>query len=111
MKKLYCFFALLISISCAAFGQGSSPALTNIVSKLKTFETNYVVEKAYLHFDKPYYTAGEEMYFKAYVTLGDAHTLSKESGIIHVDLIDPNNVIIRNILVQLENGVGPGSFS
>ncbi|HEX3385316.1 MAG TPA: hypothetical protein VHS53_09020 [Mucilaginibacter sp.] len=111
MKKLYCFFALFIFTSYVAFGQGSSPALQNIISKLKTFETNYVIEKAYLHFDKPYYSAGDELYFKAYVTLGDAHTLSKESGIIHVDLINPNNVIIRNILVQLENGVGPGSFS
>ncbi|MBS1529785.1 MAG: TonB-dependent receptor, partial [Bacteroidetes bacterium] len=111
MKKLYCFFALFTFISCFAFGQGTSPALQNIVSKLKTFETNYVVEKAYLHFDKPYYSAGDEMYFKAYVTLGEAHTLSKASGIVHVDLINPNNVIIRHILVQLDNGVGPGSFS
>src|SRR3569833_268920 len=111
MKKLYYSVVLFALICFVVFGQGTSPALQNIVSKLKAFAANDVIERAYLHFDKPYYTAGDEMYFKSYVTLGDAHTLSKESGILHVDLINPNNVIIRKKLIQLDNGVGPGSFS
>lgn len=111
MKKLFPSFILFIFISSAALAQGTSPAMQNIVSKLKTFATNYVIEKAYLHFDKPYYSAGDEMYFKAYVTLGDSHAPSKASGILHVDLINPGNVIIRNIILQLDNGVAAGSFS
>jgi len=112
MKKIcYTLVFFVFGTATIAFGQGTSPALQNIVSRLKTFAGNYVIEKAYLHFDKPYYSAGDNMYFKAYVTLGESRGLSKESGILHVDLINPGNVIIRNIILQLENGVAAGSFS
>jgi len=112
MKKIFYTLVLLVfGINSIALGQGTSPALQNIVSKLKTFSINYVVEKAYLHFDKPYYSAGDEMYFKAYVTLGESRKLSNAGGILHVDLINPGNAIIRSIILQLDNGVAPGSFS
>ncbi|HEY9000285.1 MAG TPA: DUF2012 domain-containing protein [Mucilaginibacter sp.] len=81
-----------------------------ISAKLDSFQTAHAVEKAYLHFDKPYYTAGDTMYFKSYVTLGDRHLLSDLSGILHVELINPNNKIERAIKLQLLNGVAWGDF-
>jgi hypothetical protein len=85
--------------------------LQNIVAKLKTLSTDHIIEKTYLHFDKPYYAAGDTMYFKALVTLGEHHDPSKASGIVHVDLINPQNVIIRNIRLQLNNGLAWGDFA
>jgi hypothetical protein len=82
-----------------------------IVNKLKTFSHGHATEKAYLHFDKPYYAAGDTIYFKAYVTLGEKHELSTLSGILHVDLINTNNKIDQSIKLQLQDGVAWGDFT
>ncbi len=112
MKKVYYFLALFIlGINSVAFCQGTNTVLQNVTSKLKALSTNHVIQKTYLHFDRPYYTTGDTMYFKAYVTLGEHHDLSKTSGILHVDLINPANVIIRSIRLQLNNGVAWGDFA
>ncbi len=41
-----------------------------IESSLKEFAQKYEAEKAYLHYDKPAYTAGETIWFKAYLMQG-----------------------------------------
>ncbi|HTE02355.1 MAG TPA: carboxypeptidase regulatory-like domain-containing protein [Mucilaginibacter sp.] len=81
------------------------------ITKLKVFSEQYVKEKAYLHFDKPYYAAGDTIYFKAYVTLGEAHRLSNLSGLLHVELINMKNKIDQSIKLQLTGGVGWGDFA
>ncbi|MDO3627462.1 carboxypeptidase-like regulatory domain-containing protein [Mucilaginibacter sp. BT774] len=68
-------------------------------------------EKAYLHFDKPYYAIGDTIYFKAYVTLGPRHRLSDLSGVLHIDLIDPTNKIAQSIKLKLANGLAWGDFT
>jgi TonB-dependent SusC/RagA subfamily outer membrane receptor len=83
----------------------------NITIKLNAFLTEYVTEKAYLHFDKPYYAAGDTIYFKAYVTLGEKHELSNLSGVLHVDLINTQSKIDQSIKLQLINGVAWGDFA
>jgi len=111
MKKVLYLFALLSCLSLQAYCQGNGTVLQNIVSKLKTLSTDHIIEKAYLHFDKPYYAAGDTMYFKAYVTLGERHDLSKISGILYVDLVNPQNVIASSVKLQLVDGVGWGDFA
>lgn len=112
MKKIGYLLALfaLILVSPAVYAQDDA-ALQNNVSKLKSFLNDKIVEKAYLHFDRPYYSAGDTMYFKAYVTLGEYHLPSAASGILHVDLINPQNTIIRTIFLQLNNGLAWGDFA
>jgi TonB-dependent SusC/RagA subfamily outer membrane receptor len=83
----------------------------DIVNKLKAFSASHTTEKAYLHFDKPYYATGDTIYFKAYVTMGERHDLSQLSGILHVDLINTTNKIDQSIKLQLVNGLGWGDFA
>ncbi len=83
----------------------------NISGKLEAFLSNHITEKAYLHFDKPYYAAGDTIYFKAYVTTGGEHQLSNLSGVLHVDLINANNKIDQSIKLQLDSGVTWGDFA
>lgn len=83
----------------------------NINAKLDTFLIHHVNEKAYLHFDKPYYAAGDTIYFKAYVTLGEKHQPSGLSGVLHVDLINTNNKVDQSIKLQIANGVAWGDFT
>jgi len=83
----------------------------NIFSKLSRFKKVQNPERAYLHFDKPYYAAGDTIYFKAYVTRGERHELSNLSGVLHVDLINSKNEIDQSINLQLDSGLAWGDFA
>ena len=83
----------------------------NYAAKADSFLSHNNTEKAYLQFDKPYYAAGDTIYFKAYVTLGEKHELSDLSGVLHVDLINTNNKISQSIKLQLIGGLAWGDFA
>ncbi|MCO5945874.1 carboxypeptidase-like regulatory domain-containing protein [Mucilaginibacter flavidus] len=85
--------------------------INTIINKLKAFADTQKVEKVYLHFDKPYYGAGDTVYFKAYVTSGGQHQLSAQSGILHVDLINPTSKLAKSIQLKLTNGLAWGDFA
>ncbi len=111
MKPVFYGLVLfLISIGLAGHAQNNSGS-ANIVGKLRAYNQQHLTEKAYLQFDKPYYATGDTMYFKAYVTMGERHDLSKISGVLHVDLIGTDNKANQSIKLQLVNGIGWGDFA
>jgi hypothetical protein len=83
----------------------------HVVAGLQKYIADHPVEKAYLQFDKPYYAAGDTIYFKAYVAAGELHKLSGLSGILHVDLINTKNKIDQSIKLQLDSGLAHGDFA
>ena len=83
----------------------------DIIQKLNSFSENHAPEQTYLQFDKPYYGLGDTVYFKAYVTLGAAHKLSALSGVLHAELIGPDNKIQRSIALPLVAGTAWGDFT
>lgn len=105
---LHSLLVLLIFIGLRAYSQSNTDS---IISKLKDYSQKHISEKAYLHFDKPYYAAGDTIYFKAYVTMGERHLLSQISGVLHVDLINIKDKIDQSINLQLNNGVAWGDFA
>ena len=88
--------------------QSSTARLT--LTKLEKYTTTHLNEDVYLHLDEPYYTAGDTIYFKAYVTMGERHKLSSISGVLHVDVINPQNKIINSIKLKLEKGLSWGEL-
>lgn len=60
--------------------------------------------------DKPYYTVGDDIWFKGYVTIGTYNNLSGLSKILYVDLINPDEQIVQSIRVPLISGVTMGDF-
>jgi len=86
--------------------------ITNkIIAKLSSFDAAHNPEKAYLQFDKPYYAAGDTIYFKAYATMGQRHELSNLSGVLHVDLVNTNGKIDQTIKLKLDSGITFGDFA
>jgi len=82
-----------------------------ILAKLDSFSARHIAEKAYLQFDKPYYAAGDTLYFKAYVTMNERHVPSQISGVLHVDLVNTKGKIDQSIKLKLADGVGWGDFA
>jgi len=88
-----------------------STLLKKIMPKFTAYSQKHQVEKAYLHFDKPYYAAGDTMYFKAYLTQGEAHRLSHTSGVLYAELINDRNKVSNSIRMLVTDGVAWGDFA
>ncbi len=98
----------LITIGNFALAQVNNNASNNLLKNLSQLP---VPENVSLHFDKPYYAAGDTIYFKCYVTMGDRHKLTNISSVLHVDLINTKDAIDKSIKLQLVDGVAWGDFA
>ncbi|HVW94627.1 MAG TPA: hypothetical protein VHA56_01495 [Mucilaginibacter sp.] len=107
---------LLVVLPFFVFSQeknndSTEKVIAEISSKLSAFSTEHAVEKAYLHFDKPYYALGDTIYFKAYLTIGPEHKLSALSGILYADLIGPGNKLVTSLKLPVISGAAIGDFT
>jgi hypothetical protein len=85
--------------------------LTKIKQQLEKWTAEQPVEKVYLQLDKPYYAAGDDIWFKAYVVSGSSHELSAISGIVNVELVDERDFIKQSVKLSLASGVAHGDFA
>ena len=69
-----------------------------------------IIEKVYLHIDRDSYSAGDDIWFKAYLVNGSDLLLSANSSNLHVELISPRQKIIDRRIVRLTDGLGNGDF-
>ena len=92
------------------FVSGFKPVNDDPYKRIVDWQKLYHPEKAYLHFDKPYYTAGDTMWFKAYVTIGSKNQLSAVSGAVYAELINENDSVIHYHKLPLLAGMAKGDF-
>jgi hypothetical protein len=69
-----------------------------------------IVEKIYLQLDGKVYTTDKTIWFKAIVVNAADHVPTKLSGVLYVELIDPNEMILEKKLIKLDDGIGNGFF-
>jgi hypothetical protein len=102
MKRLNIYFIFSLLNVSLLFAQ--EPSLKTMVGSFVKYTENHPVEKIYLHLDKPYYAAGEYMYFHAYLT--DMQLDQNETGSlkIYVEINDSEkNLVSRAILYSEQN--------
>ncbi len=110
MKKLFFLcLAMLSIVGLSAFKAKEDPILV-LLKKLEAFTKKYPTEKAYLHLDKPYYAAGDDIWFKAYVTDGSTGQLSDMSSILYVELINQTDKVEKKLRLRMQNGLTWGDF-
>jgi hypothetical protein len=68
-------------------------------------------EKIYLHTDKPYYYAGDQLFFKAYFNYGNPYLRDELSKILHVEVINEARDFILEKKFQIRDGIVVGNFS
>jgi uncharacterized protein YfaS (alpha-2-macroglobulin family) len=112
MKRIisYSLLLLLISGLGVSVSAQSGAIYNHLVSTLRKTQEQYPQEKVYLHFDKPYYVAGETIWFKAYLFDASYHTLDSASRVLYVDLIHSatGKVVLQKKLKS--SGVASGDF-
>lgn len=103
---------LLLLVSLLVFGFViDDELLKKILTQLQKHSTEYPQEKVHLHFDKPYYTAGDSIWFKGYVITAEQNKLSDLSKILYVELIDEQDSIVQSLRLPLALGLASGTFS
>ena len=107
-KKLSLFFFCLFLMN-SAIGQ-SDTKLDVLLERLGNYENKFLKEKVYLHLDRSYYSPGDHVWFKSYVTSGNFNFLSSLSQLIDVELISPEDEVIQGIRLPLSAGISFGDF-
>jgi hypothetical protein len=92
-------------------GTPDSALVKKIDGKVAGYAAAHPEEKVYVHFDKPYYAAGDTIYYSAYITEGAQHKPTGMSAILQAELIGPDNKISDSELLLIKDGTAWGDFA
>jgi len=109
-KKHLPVFIVLFFTCLSVFAQRDTLSLQTIADRSVKYTNNYPIEKVYVHFDKPYYAAGDTVWLKAYATV-DIHQPTQMSKIVYVDVYNDQDSMMVSLKLPLVNGVAPGMFA
>lgn len=110
MKSRKLFLVIgLIPVFMYAFVTDDT-AIKTITLKLEKLRKNYPQEKLHLQFDKPYYSIGDTIYFKAYLVNAEKNTPSVTSNVLYVDLVNDKDSIESSVKLPVTDGVAWGTI-
>ncbi|MEB0302772.1 TonB-dependent receptor, partial [Mucilaginibacter sp. 5C4] len=110
-KRIIAGLLLAIGSIVAYSFSADDDIIATVQRQLDKWTGTHPTEKVHLQFDKPYYAAGDDIWFKAYVITGPQHRLQPDSGILNVELIDDQDAIKQNIKLQVRDGLAYGDFA
>lgn len=112
MKRYLSVLALIIvsAVVFSGFLFNDDSRLTSFLEKFEQYTERNPQEKVHLHFDKPYYSLGDEIWFSAYVVNAEQNKLSVLSKVLYVDVLDEHHVLKKTLTLPLENGLGDGNI-
>jgi hypothetical protein len=109
-RKVIRYFLLLLPIAVGLLSFSTDPQLHAILKKMQAYHKAYPQEKLYLHFDKPFYAAGDSIWFKAYLVEASLHNLDSQSRVIYAELIDSAHRVIQRRILYAAHGLAHGDF-
>jgi hypothetical protein len=111
VQKRFLFTVIIAACSLAIYSFVADDPINRIKQQLDKWTDQRPVEKVYLHLDKPYYAAGDDIWLKAYVTAGSYNQLTTISGVVNIELIDSRDSITRSVKLPLKGGVAAGDIA
>ncbi|MBN7809352.1 TonB-dependent receptor [Algoriphagus sp. H41] len=67
-------------------------------------------EKVYLHTDKPYYYAGDQVFFKGYFAYGNPYLRDELSRVLHLEIISQERDLVIEKKFPIRDGIVVGDF-
>ena len=98
-----CIFLILASTRLSA-------QTVLLTQKIDNYQKVFYKEKLYLSFDKPYYNAGDTLWFKT-VLLNANHSANTQTDKIYVELFNDSSKLVETRVISLNNGLGYGDFA
>lgn len=83
-------------------------AAQQIDSMVNIYRDNFPHEKIYVQFDKSYYTAGDKIWFKAYVMNGPFQ--SEISRTVFAELVNDNGAVVQQATIPVMNASAASNF-
>ena len=124
--KRFLSILLLVSLFCgteaSAKRRNTQQLPEEMLSPTKTFAESLrddythfynsggVFEKLYLMTDRPYYSAGETLYFSGYLVHATMLTRNSASNFIYVELISPEGRLVERVKIAATNKQFIGTF-
>ena len=103
--KLLTIILLFFCLANAALCQDSAKAeLAHVISSVNKASDSLGIEKLYLQTDKSIYTAGDTLWFKAYLFDAGYLTASSKSGLVYVEIADDSNSVMKRIMLPVYGG-------
>ena len=107
MRSLINFIlvALFFATSVSSFSQSANPLdFTQLIyARFERQVTNFPQEKLYVQTDKPYYSAGEEIWFKAYLVNETTLEPNSLSQFVYVELIDKMDSVLYRVKIKKDS--------
>ena len=108
-KLLAALILLLLAYPFASIAQ-DQPA--EIANRFELYHQQIPTEKVYLHTSREVLTLGDTLYLSAYVLNGQNHQPTTLSGVLHVDLISPEENLLNSLKLKIDSlGRAHGQFS
>jgi hypothetical protein len=101
-----CLFALVI-LSTFVQVRAGNDALMRFAGNIHQFNELFPQEKVYLQFDNTAYYQGDDIWFKAFV-VNSSDFGRTESGVLYVDLLSPNGVVLQQQKLKIVAGQADG---
>lgn len=80
--------------------------INTIVERAQLYYENFPMEKAHVHFDKPYYSVGDTVWFSTFLT---SNLYSFEpSRVLYLEVLTSTDSLIQTFRIPLENLAGKG---
>jgi hypothetical protein len=98
-----------IGLHFSALSQQDTTVLKSILEKTKRLSETQPIEKVYVHFDKPYYSVADTIWFKAYLT-SEQNMPSQLSKVVYVDVMNSQDSLITSIKLPVANSVAAGNI-
>ncbi|MBS1599917.1 MAG: hypothetical protein JST75_16945 [Bacteroidetes bacterium] len=101
-----CGCALLSSVECAAQNETTG----YLQSQFNQYNSQAIQEKLFVHTDKPFYVAGDIMWFKVYYVDGNFNKPLDLSKIAYLEVLNKDQKPVLQAKIAMKDGSGEGSF-
>ena len=104
----------LLQVFAAVFCFQQAVAQTESIGNLHTQFDHYneqaIQEKVFVHTDKPFYVAGDIMWYKVYCVDGNFNKPLDLSKVAYLEILNKNLKPVLQAKIPMKNGSGNGSF-
>lgn len=97
----------LILVACGlfAFIAQDDPS-RKIIDAIDKVAAENPQEKVFIHTDKPYYSAGDTIWYKTYVVEAEQNRPTSISAVVNVDFVNDRDSVVTSQKLKLSSGLG-----
>ena len=107
MKKIFSLLAIVVLASAFTL-PANDPFATSVIRNLLTRVKVQPQEKVYLQTDRDHYSAGEKIWFRAYLLDAVTHKPSEYSRYVYVELVDRMDSVRLRVKIRQTDSIYAG---